>query len=324
MRSRVVAAVVVAALVSAARAGAQEHNLAERLGYPRDTRLVIIHADDIGVTHSVNAASEKALSTGLVNSGSIMIPCPWTPEIVAWARAHPEMDLGLHLTLISERPGYRWGPVAPRALVRSLLDSLGYMRQRWDSSTIADPVDVERELRAQIARAYAVGLRPTHLDSHQYRLQMNGPELFAVLVKLGREYRLPIFVSRDWFERKPYLASELGPDDIVIDHVMTLNSHTPPSAWDATYTHALETLQPGVTEFVIHPGFDDDEMRAFASDKPAWGAEWRQRDYDYFTSARFRALLARRHIQLITWREIVTRIAEREHRAPLDGPHPAP
>ncbi len=124
--------------------------LAERLGYTRDSKLIIVHADDVGVTHSVNAATVTALGTGLVNSASIMVPCPWFPEIADYAKAHQDVDFGLHLTLTAERVYYRWGPVAPRDKVPSLVDENGYFWHDWTPSTRIDPKDVEVELRAQI------------------------------------------------------------------------------------------------------------------------------------------------------------------------------
>ena len=100
-------------------------SLAEKLGYSRDSKLLIVHADDVGVTHSVNAATIRALDTGLVNSASIMVPCPWFPEIADYAKSHPELDFGLHLTLTNERVYYRWGPVASKDQVPSLVDVNG-------------------------------------------------------------------------------------------------------------------------------------------------------------------------------------------------------
>src|SRR5829696_2193151 len=145
---------------------AQDRSLAERLGYPRDAKLVIVHADDLGMSHSVNAATIKAFESGLVNSGSIMVPCPWLPEIAAYARANPQADLGLHLTLTSEWTNFRWSPVSPRDRVPSLLDKDGYFRlTESEAAKYADPKEVELEVRAQIERAKAAGIVPTHLDS---------------------------------------------------------------------------------------------------------------------------------------------------------------
>src|SRR5437870_9998670 len=167
--------------------------LAERLGFPRDAKLLIVHADDVGVTHSVNAATIKALDTGLVNSASIMVPCPWFPEIADYAKSHPASDLGLHLTLTSERVYYRWAPVASKDKVPSLIDENGYFHHDWAATTKINLNEVELELRAQIERAYAMGVRPTHLDSHQYRLYENGKGFFEVVLRLAHEYNLPVF-----------------------------------------------------------------------------------------------------------------------------------
>ncbi len=278
--------------------------LAEKLGYSRDSKLLIVHADDVGVTHSVNAATIKALDTGLVNSASIMVPCPWFPEIADYAKSHPDLDFGLHLTLTNERVYYRWGPVASKDRVPSLVDVNGYFHHDWSAATKINPREVELELRAQIDRAYSMGLRPTHFDSHQYRLYDNGKDLFEVVLRLAHEYKLPVFLARDWFADRPYLESSLDPADLVLDHTVTIPTDVRPEKWAEFYKNALEKLQPGVTEFVIHLAFADDEMKAATRERDTWGAAWRQRDFDFFTSQEFRSLLREQNIKLVTWREL--------------------
>src|SRR6266567_1311686 len=278
--------------------------LADHLGYPPGTNLIIVHADDLGETHAVNAAAIKALQSGTINSASLMVPCPWFPEIADYAKSHPEADFGLHLTLTSERVYYRWGPVASADKVPSLVDGNGYFHHDWEQNQHVNPNDVEVELQAQIERALAMGVRPTHLDSHQYRLIMNGKEMFDVMLRVAHKYKLPIFVTRDWFADYPYLQTSLGPGDIVLDHTVTIDPGVAPEKWADFYRTALKNLPPGVTEFVIHPGFDDEELRAATRERSTWGSAWRQRDYDFFTSDQFRDILAQQKIKLITWREL--------------------
>jgi chitin disaccharide deacetylase len=279
-------------------------SLAEKLGYPPDAKLVIVHADDLGMTHSVNTASIKGLESGLVSSASIMVPCPWFPEMADYAKRHPEADLGLHLTLTSERVFYRWGPVASRDKVPSLVDSDGYFQLSWTDETRIDAKEVELELRAQVERALAMGVRPTHLDSHQYRLFSNGRENFQSVLHVAHDYKLPVFVVRDWFKERPYLEASLGRDDLVVDHTVTIDPAVPPEKWADFYSTALKNLQPGVTVFIIHLAFDDEEMRAATRERDTWGAAWRQRDFDFFTSAQFRTLLREQNIKLLSWREL--------------------
>src|SRR5215468_9572960 len=171
----------------AAKAQTMSPTLAEKLGHSRDSRLLIVHADDVGMTHSINAATIAALDSGLVNSASIMVPCPWFPEIADYAKVHPEIDFGLHLTMTAERVYYRWGPVAPQDQVPSLVDANGYFHHDWSPSTHIDPKDAERELRAQVERALAMGVKPTHFDSHQYRLIVNGKDLFEAFVRVAHD-----------------------------------------------------------------------------------------------------------------------------------------
>jgi chitin disaccharide deacetylase len=279
-------------------------SVAERLGFARDAKLLIVHADDVGMTHAVNAATIKALESGGVNSASIMVPCPWFPEIADYAKNHADADFGLHLTLTAERVYYRWGPVAPLDKVPSLVDENGYFRHDWTAGTHIEPKEVEQEIRAQIERAYAIGIRPTHLDSHQYRLYQNGKDLFDALVRVAHEEKLPFFVVRDWFAEHPYLEAGLGPGDIVIDHTVTIDPSVKPEKWAEFYTTAIKNLQPGVTEFVIHVAFADEEMTAATRERDTWGAAWRQRDFDFFTGAELRKLLLQEKVHLVTWREL--------------------
>ena len=305
MKSTIVVALTIAGFISlAAGASAQTQTLAERLGYAKDAKLLIVHADDLGMAHSVNAATIKGFESGLVNSGSIMVPCPWFSEIATYARANPQADLGLHLTLTSEWTTFRWGPVTPKDRVSSLLDKNGYFYlTESEAAAKADPKEVELEVRAQIERARAFGIQPTHLDSHMGTLYQN-KALFEMFLRVAREHKLPVRVAKEWFSRADFLPSLLNPNDVFIDRILDINPAVPPQDWAKFYSEAIKKLQPGVTEVVIHLAYDDAEMRGATFEHPDWGAAWRQRDLDFFTSDAFRQLLREQQIKLITWREL--------------------
>jgi predicted glycoside hydrolase/deacetylase ChbG (UPF0249 family) len=293
--------------ISAERAHSQEpgiKTMAERLGYARDAKLLIVHADDLGVAHSVNSASIKALESGSVSSASIMIPCGWVPEIAAYARSHPQADLGLHLTLTSEWTLYRWGPVLGRDRVPSLFDSSGYLYPlENEAAAHIDVKEAEAEIRAQIARARALGILPTHLDSHMGTLYQTR-ELFQMLMKVARENGLPVRVSRDWFSQAAFMPDVLGPADVVLDRTISIEPSVAPENWATFYIEAIKNLQPGVTDMIVHLAYADDEMKGVTFEHPNWGAEWRQRDLDFVTSNAFRKLLEENNVKLITWREL--------------------
>src|SRR5215212_11812653 len=247
-------AVVVMALLAFVQVRSQERakTIAERLGYARDAKLLIVHADDLGMTHSVNAATIKAFESGLVTSGSIMAPCPWLSEIAAFARANPQADLGLHLTLTSEWTSFRWGPVSSRDRVSSLLDKDGYFRlTESEAAAQADPKHVEMEITAQIERARALGIQPTHLDSHMGTLYQN-KALFEVFLRVARSQKLPVRVAKTWFARADFVPSVLSPDDVYVDRVLDISPAVAPQDWARFYSDELKKLEPGVTEVVIH------------------------------------------------------------------------
>jgi chitin disaccharide deacetylase len=285
-------------------------NLAQRLGFAGHERLLIVHADDLGIAHAINAAFISGFATGLINSGSVMVPGRSLGEVGAFAQAHPEADIGLHLTLTSDSAKEPWAPVASPSQVPSLIDGEGNFLRRWSSEPV-NPREVEIELRAQIERAYGCGIRPTHLDSHQFRLLRSGMGVFEVYLRLAREYRLPVMVPRHWLPRFPYLQPALKECDVVLDRMVRINDQVTPEQWPTFYGRALERLPPGVTEILIHPGYDTEELQQFFEHRLPWGAAWRQRDLDFFTSNAFRDLLSQYDIRLITWREIAERLSSR-------------
>jgi hypothetical protein len=159
-----------------------------RVGYPASARLLVIHADDFGMSHSVNRATADALEQGWVTSASILVPCPWLPEVARFAKAHPEADLGIHLALSSEWTDFRWGPVSSRDNVPSLLDAQGYLP--LDTPEVgknAKRAEVEAEFRAQIERAHALGINPTHLDAHMLTA-LSTTDLLRIYLRMGPAY----------------------------------------------------------------------------------------------------------------------------------------
>ncbi|HUD66578.1 MAG TPA: polysaccharide deacetylase family protein [Candidatus Sulfotelmatobacter sp.] len=294
---------VAIALVLTPSALAQSKTIAERLGYPRDAKLLILHADDLAVAHSEDAASFDALDKNAITSASVMIPCPWLNEVAAYAKSHPDADLGLHLTLTSEWKTYRWGPVESKDKVPSLLDPSGYLWQDTPLAVRAMKVDeAEREIRAQIERAIAMGIHPTHLDSHMGAL-FSRPDLFAVYVKVAREYKLP-FLPFIASSAPSELSSVLSKNDALVDSVVIAGQTLQAGDWKTFYANAIRDLKPGVTEIIVHLGSDDAELRAVTVDYVEYGAAWRQRDYDVVTSPDFKKRLQDSHVILIKWKDL--------------------
>ncbi|MFZ1134751.1 MAG: polysaccharide deacetylase family protein [Candidatus Korobacteraceae bacterium] len=281
----------------------QTKTIAERLGYPADAKLLILHADDLAVAHSVDTASFDSLNHGAVTSASIMVPCSWLTEVADYAKTHPDADLGLHLTLTSEWKTYRWGSVAPNDDVSSLLDPAETF---WFTSeqvaAKADPEEAESEIRAQIERALAVGIHPTHLDSHMGSL-FSTPELFAVYVKVAHEYHLPFLVIKVGDARSAFL-NLLSPDDVIIDAVVIAGENVRPDQTKSFYLDAIKNLKPGITEMIVHLGHDDAELQAIMVDHDAFGAAWRQRDFDIVNSDEFKKALRDNHIVLAKWKDL--------------------
>jgi predicted glycoside hydrolase/deacetylase ChbG (UPF0249 family) len=209
----------------------------------------------------------------------------------------------LHLTLTSEWKTYRWGPVASKDQVPSLLDPSGYLWADTPLAVAALKVDeAEREIRAQIERAIAMGIHPTHLDSHMGAL-FSRPDLFAIYVKVAHEYKLPFlaFIAPD---TPKDLSSVLSSSDILLNSVVIADPSVGAGNWRTFYSNAIKNLKPGVTEIIVHLGHDDAELQAVMVDHSDYGAAWRQRDYDVVTSPEFKKSLEENHVILIHWKDL--------------------
>jgi len=272
-----------------------------------DVKRLMIHADDLALCHAKNAATIRAIEHGSVNSGSIMTPCPWVGEIGAHARAHPDVDFGVHLTLTNEWDHYRWPAVAPREAVPSLVDGRGLLH---DLKTIfeqqIDPAEVEIELRAQIDKALAFGIEPTHLDSHDFVL-MRRRDLLATYLKVARDYSLPALFHPGFVEDNFGVDSKglFGPEEVWIDRIVMAYPDDYAAGLAQFYSNTLQTLQPGLTVLLVHPAYDTPELQAITTDKIDCCAAWRQQDFDFFSGDACKRIIEEDDIQLVTWRDLV-------------------
>lgn len=169
-----------------------QETYAEKLGYPKGAKVLILHVDDVGMSYDSNLGAIKAMEEGVANSLSMMMPCAWIPGFFKYLEKHPETDAGLHLTLTSEWSNYRWGPLAGKPAVPGLVDKEGAL---WSSvmgtAKNASADEIEAEIRAQIDRSRSMGWEPTHLDSHMGTLFAKQDFLERYL-KVGMQENIPV------------------------------------------------------------------------------------------------------------------------------------
>jgi len=281
----------------------------EALGFDPHVKLLMIHADDAGLSHAENRATIQALNEGSVNSYSIMVPCPWFYEIAAFALQAPHLDYGIHLTLNCEWNSYKFGPVLSKKEVPSLVDQQGYFNKtRQEVIDHAVLKELKMELCAQIERALSFGLQPSHLDSHMYTLGAS-KEFLSLYLEIGALYNLPVMLNSELITQVsgiPETDIDLQ-NEILIDRIYLGNfKDFKEGKLEEYYTHSIKTLKPGLNMMLIHTAFDDPEMKSITKGHPNFGAAWRQTDLEFFTSLKCKRLLKEEGIEMISWKQIKT------------------
>jgi predicted glycoside hydrolase/deacetylase ChbG (UPF0249 family) len=307
----VICIVAVAALGARAQNPADTGpNLAQRLGYSATDRLLIIHADDIGVCHSVNVASFDALEHGVVTCGSIMMPCPWVLEAAEYMHSHPDADLGLHLTLTSEWSVYRWRPITPQDQAAGLIDEQGYMWHEVEGVVKhASSDEVEKEVKAQIERAQMYGMKATHVDSHMGTLFM--PKYVAAYTRQAKEHNLICMLPKPT-KKMIALGKVMGNDVqkvyntlapqgyVFLDELVQGVDGKTLEQRRKAYYDLFRNLKPGVTEVIVHLAGNDEEVKHVMH---SW--ETRYNDYLIMKDPQTKALIDQLGIKLIGYRPLI-------------------
>lgn len=282
-----------------------------RLGFADDDRVVIIHTDDIGMCQATVSAFADLVDFGLISSGAVMVPCPWFPEVAAYCRQHPQVDLGVHLTLTSEHDRCRWGPISTCDPASGLIDEEGYFyRQSEEVQEHGDATAVQAELQAQVARALAAGIDVTHVDTHMGTVAH--PKFVSAYVQLAMQHGLPPMILRldeaGWRkmgmdgETAAFAAQFVSQLEVqgmpLLDHLVALPLEQPAGRVERA-KKTLDSLLPGLTHFIIHPAQDAPELRAIT---PSWPG--RVADYQAFTSEELRDYVRHSGVQVIGYRAL--------------------
>ena len=287
----------------------QPNPVLKKLGFEDNDRVAIIHVDDVGMCQASVDAFADLWDFGLVSSGAVMVPCPWFLEAAKYAREHPEADLGVHLTLTSEWETYRWAPISTRDPETGLLDKEGYFHHlAAPVQELADPEAVQLELVAQIERAKATGMQPTHADTHMGTVAhakfMQGylqtaleAQLPPMMLRLDEEGWRKVTGDHEgaafdeaaiaFIMQMIHTLEEMGVP--LLDNIFGMPLDTDPDQRLEDVKNVFDNLQPGITHFIIHAAKDTPELRAITPD-------WRCRVADYET---FMKEELRQHIQNI-------------------------
>ena len=293
---------------------------AEKLGYPEGKKVIMLHADDAGMSEGANIATAHYLENNRIQSAAVMAPCPSADEFIQWALDHPDADVGMHLTHTSEWKTYRWGPVSDPAEVPGLIDPEGML---WpevpDVVKHASADEVEKEIRAQIEKAFSMGYKPNHIDTHMGTLYGHA-DYVERFFKVAEEYGIPanaIDLSDPLVANK-FKEAGYPIDDRVIGIIdrYTLpkldNFTSAPNG--RTYEEKIENfktlikaLPAGLTEIIFHPSVESEELKTITN-------SWQQRVWEakMFSDPTLIEFFKEEGIIFTNWIEIMKRFSDRQ------------
>jgi len=306
-----------------------EPTYAEKLGYPKGKKVLIIHVDDVGMSYESNQGAIRAIKDGVANSLSVMMPCGWVPGFVHYLKENPEIDAGLHLTLTSEWKEYRWGPLAGKNQVKGLVDSEGAMwRGVADVVKNASPDEVEKEIRAQLDRARTMGFTPTHLDSHMGTLFAT-PEFLQRYLKVGMEEKIPVMfpgghnsvvqvqekIIADQLAMTQMVGKQLWNAGLPVLDDLENSSYgwKGPESGDKSekalqkyktekYINAIKNIKPGLTMVIMHCTIHTEVFPQISDSYPT-----REGDFLAMIDPELRKYIEKEGIILTTWKEAMQR-----------------
>ncbi|WP_409013883.1 polysaccharide deacetylase family protein [Dyadobacter sp. CY356] len=306
-----------------------ESTFAEKLGYPKGKKVLIIHVDDVGMSYESNQGAIKAIKEGVANSLSVMMTCGWVPGFVHYLKENPDIDAGLHLTLTSEWKDYRWGPLAGKNQVKGLVDSEGAMwRGVAEVVKNATPDEVEKEIRAQLDRAKTMGFTPTHLDSHMGTLFAT-PEFLQRYLKVGMEEKIPVMfpgghnsvvqiqekIIADQLAMTQMVGKQLWDAGLPVLDDLENSSYgwKGPESGDKSekalqkyktqkYIEAIKNIKPGLTMVIMHCTIHTEVFPKITDSYPT-----REGDFLAMIDPELRKYIEKEGIILTTWREAMER-----------------
>ncbi len=294
-------------------------NWAEKLGFPTGKKVLILHADDIGMCEEANIAAFNYLEKKQIQSAAIMVPCPNAEEAITWAAERPTEDVGLHLTLTSEWKTYRWGSISDPKDVPGLLDKEGKLWRSVPEVVVhASAAEVEKEIRAQIDKAISMGMKPSHIDTHMGTLYGDA-EYVKVFMKVAEEYNIPanaIDLSNETVAEHFRNAGYPINDEVIqtienyslpkLDFFSSVPKGDTYEEKRENFFNLVKQLPIGLTEIIFHPSVQTENLKTITG-------SWQQRvwEAELFADPIVNKFFKDEDIIFTSWTEIMNRFNNR-------------